>query len=150
MHCIRQKKLLLNLESFIRIIVGQNIGYMSLKEKDENNIEALCMTSIYGEDNIDVNTLVKNTYANMYLSKCEKVLSVFLYYSSDYKIKKIDFKMLTSDDKEAKSTEIMNMAEYLRCKRGLRLEGNKIGRNELCPCGSGKKYKKCCLLKEKM
>ena len=23
----------------------------------------------------------------------------------------------------------------------------KIGRNELCPCGSGKKYKKCCLLK---
>ena len=24
----------------------------------------------------------------------------------------------------------------------------KIGRNEPCPCGSGKKYKKCCLLKE--
>jgi len=25
---------------------------------------------------------------------------------------------------------------------------NKIGRNVLCPCGSGKKYKKCCLKKE--
>ncbi len=25
----------------------------------------------------------------------------------------------------------------------------KPGRNESCPCGSGKKYKKCCLLKEK-
>ena len=24
-----------------------------------------------------------------------------------------------------------------------------IGRNELCPCGSGKKYKKCCMKKEK-
>lgn len=24
----------------------------------------------------------------------------------------------------------------------------KVGRNEPCPCGSGKKYKKCCLLKE--
>lgn len=23
-------------------------------------------------------------------------------------------------------------------------DGNKIGRNDLCPCGSGKKYKKCC------
>lgn len=23
-------------------------------------------------------------------------------------------------------------------------EGRKIGRNELCPCGSGKKYKNCC------
>ncbi|MGQ0752307.1 MAG: SEC-C metal-binding domain-containing protein [Betaproteobacteria bacterium] len=27
-------------------------------------------------------------------------------------------------------------------------EAPRIGRNEPCPCGSGKKYKKCCLLKE--
>ena len=26
--------------------------------------------------------------------------------------------------------------------------GQKVGRNDPCPCGSGKKYKKCCLLKE--
>ncbi len=25
---------------------------------------------------------------------------------------------------------------------------NKIGRNQLCPCGSGIKYKKCCLARE--
>ncbi len=24
------------------------------------------------------------------------------------------------------------------------VNGNKVGRNESCPCGSGKKYKKCC------
>ncbi|MCK4260989.1 MAG: SEC-C domain-containing protein [Halanaerobiales bacterium] len=24
------------------------------------------------------------------------------------------------------------------------VKGEKIGRNEPCPCGSGKKYKKCC------
>lgn len=24
-----------------------------------------------------------------------------------------------------------------------------VGRNEICPCGSGKKYKKCCLIKER-
>ncbi|MYI88720.1 MAG: YecA family protein, partial [Gammaproteobacteria bacterium] len=23
-------------------------------------------------------------------------------------------------------------------------EERKVGRNELCPCGSGKKYKRCC------
>ena len=23
--------------------------------------------------------------------------------------------------------------------------GNKVGRNDLCPCGSGKKFKNCCL-----
>jgi hypothetical protein len=26
---------------------------------------------------------------------------------------------------------------------------NKVGRNDPCPCGSGKKYKNCCMLKEK-
>ena len=25
---------------------------------------------------------------------------------------------------------------------------NKAGRNDLCPCGSGKKFKKCCALKQ--
>jgi hypothetical protein len=26
---------------------------------------------------------------------------------------------------------------------------HKVGRNDLCPCGSGKKYKKCCEMKQK-
>ena len=28
---------------------------------------------------------------------------------------------------------------------GKQLKRNKIGRNDPCPCGSGKKFKKCCL-----
>jgi len=32
---------------------------------------------------------------------------------------------------------------YLDGKTGS--ETKKVGRNEVCPCGSGKKYKKCCL-----
>lgn len=27
------------------------------------------------------------------------------------------------------------------------VSGPKTGRNDPCPCGSGKKYKKCCMLK---
>jgi SEC-C motif domain protein len=30
--------------------------------------------------------------------------------------------------------------------RPITREGAKVGRNDECPCGSGKKYKKCCLL----
>jgi len=26
----------------------------------------------------------------------------------------------------------------------IKRDGRKIGRNEPCPCGSGKKYKRCC------
>jgi preprotein translocase subunit SecA len=29
-----------------------------------------------------------------------------------------------------------------------RREQGKVGRNQPCPCGSGKKYKKCCMIKE--
>lgn len=34
---------------------------------------------------------------------------------------------------------------YLEQKKsGTVVKGKKVGRNEPCPCGSGKKYKKCC------
>jgi preprotein translocase subunit SecA len=31
-----------------------------------------------------------------------------------------------------------------RPKVGAKVSGKKIGRNDPCPCGSGKKYKHCC------
>lgn len=36
-----------------------------------------------------------------------------------------------------------------RKRQPIRRNTSKIGRNQLCPCGSGKKYKKCCAEKEK-
>lgn len=33
-------------------------------------------------------------------------------------------------------------------KESLKVKKKKIGRNEPCPCGSGKKYKKCCMGKQ--
>ena len=35
-----------------------------------------------------------------------------------------------------------NLSALLKKSAGI---GRKIGRNEPCPCGSGKKYKRCCL-----
>lgn len=32
---------------------------------------------------------------------------------------------------------------------GVPIRHKSIARNSRCPCGSGKKYKKCCLLKKK-
>ena len=29
-------------------------------------------------------------------------------------------------------------------RREPKRDASKVGRNDLCPCGSGKKYKKCC------
>ena len=35
-------------------------------------------------------------------------------------------------------------------RREVARSGQKVGRNEACPCGSGKKYKKCCLAKKRL
>ena len=43
---------------------------------------------------------------------------------------------------------IKRLMDYQNRKPSVR-EYKKIGRNDPCPCGSGKKYKNCCLRKER-
>jgi preprotein translocase subunit SecA len=58
---------------------------------------------------------------------------------------------------ERKQTFVMSRGEAAQGGGGktesgkgvtIRREGKKVGRNDPCPCGSGKKYKRCCLPKE--
>ncbi|MBM4338849.1 MAG: preprotein translocase subunit SecA [Deltaproteobacteria bacterium] len=59
---------------------------------------------------------------------------------------------------ERKQTFVMSRGQEVASQRGgqtedgkgvtVRREGKKVGRNDPCPCGSGKKYKRCCLEKE--
>ena len=41
-------------------------------------------------------------------------------------------------------SELSNVAGMLRETPTMPVTRQKVGRNEPCPCGSGKKYKKCC------
>ncbi len=43
-----------------------------------------------------------------------------------------------------KQQMIMDRGEGPQKARTMRREGPRVGRNDPCPCGSGKKYKKCC------
>jgi len=38
----------------------------------------------------------------------------------------------------------MSRGEDVPETKTVKHEGSKTGRNDPCPCGSGKKYKKCC------
>ena len=88
------------------------------------------------------------------------VVAVFTYY-----LKKHNSPTLVKDFKKSKLTDgllkklqaMLREQSYIdRLKNHYHLVkervsecaehavSNKIGRNELCPCGSGKKYKKCC------
>ena len=37
--------------------------------------------------------------------------------------------------------------KYFESLKQFKLSYDKVGRNEKCPCASGKKYKKCCINK---
>jgi preprotein translocase subunit SecA len=41
-------------------------------------------------------------------------------------------------------TYIMSRGEDIKAPETVKREGEKVGRNDPCPCGSGQKYKKCC------
>ncbi len=43
-----------------------------------------------------------------------------------------------------KQDYVMSRGEDTPANRTVKHEGEKVGRNDPCPCGSGKKYKKCC------
>ncbi|MBO8093926.1 MAG: SEC-C domain-containing protein, partial [Prosthecochloris sp.] len=46
---------------------------------------------------------------------------------------------------EVEKTEAYeNKSDNTLKKEPVKRQGDKIGRNDPCPCGSGKKYKKCC------
>jgi preprotein translocase subunit SecA len=48
----------------------------------------------------------------------------------------------------AKVTGASGAGDGTEAKRPVVRKGNKVGPNDPCPCGSGKKYKKCCMLKD--
>ena len=64
-----------------------------------------------------------------------------------YVIAKGDFSITNKDNKTVMSfrTPSLSTTDYVELiKRQSMAKTNKIGRNEPCPCGSGKKYKNCC------
>ena len=57
----------------------------------------------------------------------------------------IDMIVKLSNNTRLKSNRGHTPLEISKLKSNLTSQTHKkIGRNDLCPCGSGKKYKKCC------
>ena len=53
-------------------------------------------------------------------------------------------------EKVAKETGTAAASRTVVKKQPVRNADKKVGPNDPCPCGSGKKYKKCCMQKDKM
>ena len=85
---------------------------------NENPLQAYTMEGYQLFDNM-LNKI--NSEITMYLLKSE--------IRHNIERKEVSKKMITNDGKDTVKTQ---------------KKSEKIGRNDLCPCGSGKKYKQCC------
>ncbi len=88
-------------------------------------------------------------YSTMVFNNENDRLNIDLYYDKDGVIEKVDFKLHFFSDIPPNRFEELKRVGEQRAKGRVELykrnnTKSKIGRNESCPCGSGKKYKKCC------
>lgn len=105
--------------------------------------------SIDGVIKHDSHLVRMHTLATLRLSHESERLALKLDYSSDKKLQAVtpiffSAKDISADEESELNDYAQRMVERrfnARLKKGGK---RKIGRNELCPCGSGKKYKKCC------
>ncbi|MBN2898593.1 MAG: SEC-C domain-containing protein [Clostridia bacterium] len=90
--------------------------------------EEMDLENLTEDSAIDVTIDLKKLYFNMLDAKAEWL----------YKLPEWDAILTEEEKKEIKK-------EFMLSKTVIKEP--KIGRNDPCPCGSGKKYKKCCLNK---
>lgn len=138
----------------------KEIGYILIRQKQIKHMIPITASGI--GDNLRYTCFVNqiNVTAFTFTEKREYTLSsllwnndpdryfIDLYFDQNNKFINIDFLKYTINDIKldeveklkivGKSIADFKMSEYKRKNK------NKIGRNQLCPCGSGKKYKKCC------
>lgn len=88
------------------------------------------------------------TFATMLYAKDKYRVELHLYYDTSSMISDIKFNIYTFEDIPLNRVEkLQDMAKGMSISRinndKIQNRIPKVGRNELCPCGSGKKYKKC-------
>jgi hypothetical protein len=95
----------------------------------------------------DKGLALDHALASMLIGSDKERLLLELTFNKANKITDIETTFITPEKIPLKDIErLQTLAESMRLKRiekGKILQGE-IGRNDPCPCGSGKKYKKCC------
>ena len=95
----------------------------------------------------DANLALDHARSVILITNEPQRLLLELIFTENCEIKDISWQWV--DISEIPQDELPRLradAEWLRQKRVAQAKSNvrKIGRNDQCPCGSGKKYKKCC------
>lgn len=115
-----------------------------------------CIKSFLENDKVPANIIKRlaQKYAN-FIERTNKILEtsytleeLLNYYKSDSVEKKIfsSASVLYASKIFEQMMNVVNTKETNKTKEGV--DYSHVGRNDKCPCGSGKKYKNCCMPKE--
>ena len=93
------------------------------------------------------NWMQEHALKRMLIAEEKLWLSLILTFNTGHELSGVDFEHLC--EKDIPVDRRVWLEREAKAMRGLEVEKavverGRIGRNELCPCGSGKKYKRCC------
>ena len=131
-----------------RQLVTHHSSAISASGRGDTDLRYTCFVCLEGAEDFSAQEKLDYTLSTLLWNKETDRVQISLKYSKDRKIQDIAYTYLTLSDipPERKATlyqEGKERAEQ-RIQQFQMVNHRKIGRNELCPCGSGKKYKKCC------
>ena len=146
---------ILDLNGNQRIDFNQKIELCLKKQKNTQRIipiqtnvfSLICLQQNISYQNIDEADLY--IYSNMFIMNEPNTILIKAYYDINGKLYDLDFiEYNLATLSKVQQDEIQKYLSFIKEKRiqNYIINNNikKIGRNELCPCGSGKKYKRCC------
>ena len=94
--------------------------------------EGIGLRGYANENPLQAYTMEGYNLFDVMLTRINKDVSIYLLKAEirqNIERKEVVKKVITNDSKDTKK---------------LQAKSSKVGRNDLCPCGSGKKYKQCC------
>lgn len=107
--------------------------YTDYKRSEEILLSALSIYGLRDRDSVE-----------------ERLLNLYNDYSEDEKYKALEQKLKLEEEQRQKEDKYFESKKRLYAGLEQRLSNSsqaiseKVGRNSPCPCGSGKKFKKCC------
>ena len=154
---IRLAHYLLNLASDARKEFAEQIRYALRRQREINHsvpiiafgeIKYCVFASIHGVPSYSQTHQLDYTYAAASRNEAIPVMWISLEYNENNNLVKATGRQCLFSDVKSDDVDRIKALGQEKAKDWVELakrKNGKIGRNEYCPCGSGKKYKFCCL-----
>lgn len=127
--------------------IGRSVAYSS-SNPGADGLRYVCFVQQEGIQNLSQAEREEYTLSTMLWNEEDDRSLICISFNKDEEITDIQYKLYCKDNIPEPMRESLFIKGKERAQKRIEIykmnHGNKIGRNDKCPCGSGKKYKHCC------